>query len=233
MGGDMFIGGRMAQLSARETDGGTAEALLRRIVAEGTAAHPHVSRLTVGTASARDLADAVHFLCVLHGRHPGVLDHALDGCTCPTTRPWLEGAAAGFTLERGFITRLAVAAGAAPSTPGSAGSEGAVTGQAHALQMLARSERTGCAPGAAIGLVLDWAATRAILERAAERLGLVVVESRLPDTASVRDLLRATAENPAVARAMSFGAEQLLAQHRGLYDLLEARQSARQALDAG
>jgi hypothetical protein len=35
------------------------------------------------------------------------------------------------------------------------------------------------------------------------------------------------ADSPSFERAMSFGAQQLLAQHRGLWDLLEARQAAR------
>jgi hypothetical protein len=33
--------------------------------------------------------------------------------------------------------------------------------------------------------------------------------------------------SPAMERAISFGAQQILAQHRGLWDLLEARQLAR------
>jgi hypothetical protein len=36
-------------------------------------------------------------------------------------------------------------------------------------------------------------------------------------------------ESASFERAMSFGAQQLLAQHRGLWDLLEARKAARAA----
>jgi hypothetical protein len=37
----------------------------------------------------------------------------------------------------------------------------------------------------------------------------------------------AVADTPSFERAMSFGSQQLLAQHRGLWDLLESRQQAR------
>ena len=49
----------------------------------------------------------------------------------------------------------------------------------------------------------------------------------LPDEASIVDVINAASDTPASERALGFGAEQLLLQHRGLFDLLEARTEAR------
>ncbi len=52
--------------------------------------------------------------------------------------------------------------------------------------------------------------------------------SALPDpteTVQLADSLGS--EAPAIQRAVNFGAEQILAQHRGLWNLLEAREAAR------
>jgi len=68
-----------------------------------------------------------------------------------------------------------------------------------------------------------------VLDSAAGRLGLTPRPSALPlaeETVSVIDTL--TREH-GVERAMLFGAQQMYAQHRGLFDLLEARASARAA----
>ena len=93
--------------------------------------------------------------------------------------------------------------------------------------MLACSDRRGCATGATAALVLDWTAIRSVLVQAAERFGVDIPVCRLPvevDTASSVAMLGST---PATERAITFGAQQLLAQHRGLWSLLEARASAR------
>jgi hypothetical protein len=52
----------------------------------------------------------------------------------------------------------------------------------------------------------------------------------LPDEASVLSIIDLGAESPASARALAFGGEQLLLQHRSLFDLLEARAEAREDL---
>ena len=95
------------------------------------------------------------------------------------------------------------------------------------LEMLARSERAGCAPGAAIGLILDWAAIRPVLDAAAERFGLAAMGSTLPDQAATRAFAAEIADTPAIERAVRFGAEQILIQHGGLWSLLESREHAR------
>lgn len=194
--------------------------------ADGSARHPFVADISMPQASTRDLADAIHLLCALHGAFPSVIDHAVSHGT-PEAAPWLEAAAAAFAEERALLARLTAAAGPIPSTPGQAMSEQAVAAQRHALDMLAQSDRAGCATGAAIALVLDWHAIRVVLENAAARGGFSPQLSSLPIDAETATVAATLAIRPAVERAMSFGAQQLLAQHRALWDLAEARKSAR------
>ena len=97
----------------------------------------------------------------------------------------------------------------------------------HALEMLSHSDRLGCAFGAAAALVLDWAAIRTVMDRAAERFGLNPPRCDLPCADETAAAIRAVAAAPGPERALSFGAQQLFAQHRGLWDLLESRQAAR------
>lgn len=220
----------MASSSAQGTDGASAaDALLALVAADGVASHPYLGNEAAfaGTEATRNLADVVHFLCILHGRHPGLIDHAAEVTACAASQRWLGGVAPAFAAERLYVTRLAVAAGPVPSTPGSAESEAAVAGQNHALQMLARSERRGCPLGAAVALVLDWSAFRPLLDHAAGRLGVVVPPSRLPDRQEVAAAIDDVGDELPVRRALAFGASQVLVQHRGLFDLLDARQSAR------
>ena len=77
---------------------GVAEAQLARVAADGTARHPHLNALleTSGPNSGRDLADAVHLLCSLHGRYPGLIEVALQRCTSMEARSWLEHASEAF-----------------------------------------------------------------------------------------------------------------------------------------
>jgi hypothetical protein len=195
--------------------------------ADGSARHPFIQAICAPGATTRDLADAIHLLCALHGRHPGVIDHALSHGPGPGAASWLEETAESFGAERALLAKLTAAAGPIPSTPGQAESEAAVTAQRHALDMLAQSDRAGCAVGAAIALVIDWRSIRGLLDAAAERAGVTVQPSRLPIDADTATLAVSLASDPAIERAMSFGAQQLLAQHRALWDLAEARKSAR------
>jgi hypothetical protein len=203
--------------------------LLNLVHAEGSGSHDYLvsAELCSGKFATRNLADTVHFLCALHGRHPGVVDLAAVRSAHDGARGWLIEAVDGFAVERGVLTKLTVAAGPMPSTPGQAESESAVGGQRHALDMLARSDRDGCALGAALALVMDWWSVRAVLDRAAARWSVEIPPCSLPGV----DVCQAVADNvavtPAIERAMTFGAQQILNQHRGLVDLLEARQIAR------
>jgi hypothetical protein len=208
---------------------GLADVLTTLLAEHGSAGHPYIDapRLLQGETAARNLADVVHFLCLAHGRYPGVVDHAASRVTHPIARHWILRASAGFTAERTLLTRLVVAAGPLPSTAGQARSEAAATAQAHALATLAQSERNGTALGAAIALVLDWRRIRRVMDVAGRRFGVDLSPMDLPTLRESIDVATASASTPAVERALAFGAQQLLVQQRGLWDLLETRESAR------
>jgi hypothetical protein len=219
----------MASLSVESVDGVRTGSLLAACVAEhGSLTHPWFGSeaLLAGPEASRNLADAIHFLSALHGRHPGVIDHAASRTVEPAGRAWLAAATAAASSERALLTRLAVAAGPFPSTPGGAGSEAAIQAQRSALATLAQSDRKGTALGAALAFACDWAPIRkTVINAAAKRLGVEVAPHSLGDEAS----LRAVADQAGSSeRALLFGAQQLALQHRALWDLLEARAQARQ-----
>jgi hypothetical protein len=210
------------------TAGQTSGLLFACVTDHGSASHPYLAseELLKGPHASRNLADFVHFLCVLHGRHPGVIDHAANRTVDPLARAWFASAIDAFTAERAFLTRLAVAAGPLPSTPGASDNDAVLRAQWHAIVMLAQSERDGCALGAALALAIDWGAIRSVLNLAANRFGVEPPENLL-DIESVRGVADSLDDEAPVRRATLFGAEQISLQHRGLCDLLEARQQAR------
>ena len=197
------------------------------VASDGSHNHPYLQRLQANAEPMRDLADAAHHLCTLHGRHPGVIDRAEARQRLGVEGDWLEAAAHGFAEERALLVRIVSAAGPLPSTPGHAQSQAAVSAQHHALDMLAQSGRAGCAAGAALALAIDWLSIREVLDAAALRLGLPASASAMPLHEETLTVIDALVREPAIERAMLFGAQQLFAQHRGLWDLLEARASAR------
>ena len=193
----------------------SAPSLAALVASDGTASIPYVAMLCRPRASTRDLSDAVHGICLLHGHHPAMIDHA-----AARTEPvlaWLADALPLFTEERAWLARLVAAAGPLPSTAGQAETEAAIAGQRRAFDMLARSDRAGCTPGAAAALLLDWEAIHRLLLAAADRFGV----ERRPYAFA----------HPPIAeshrRAALFAAQQVLAQHRGLWQLLESRAAAR------
>jgi len=213
----------MASLSIESAGSARTGALLAACVADhGTATHPYFGNDALRNGA--NLADAVHFLCALHGRHPGVVDLAATRIVDPAGRAWLASAAEAAAAERALLTRLAVAAGPMPSTPGGSASESAIQAQRSALATLASSDRKGCALGAALAFALDWVAVRAVIEAAAKRLGVEAQENGLGDPAELRTVADQAGQSE---RALLFGAQQLALQHRALWDLLEARQQAR------
>ena len=220
----------MAANAVERTNGGVVEAQFARVASSGSARHPQLAALLAasGPDAARDLADAVHLLCQLYGSHPGCIDLAIQAGAGGDASGWLEQAAEGFERERLYLVRLTAAVGPQPSTAGSAQTEAALAAQRHALETLATSERRGCALGAATALVEDWRSLRRLLDRAAGRCGLDVPPCTLPDEQSVAEAIHLGAETPGAQRALAFGSEQLLLQHRGLFDLLQARAEARQ-----
>ena len=157
-----------------------AEAHLARVGAEGSSRHRHLNALLeaaglnsardlVGRHSGRDLSDAVHLLCSLHGRHPSLVEVAYQNAAEGPAREWLARAAEGFERERLYLVRLTSAVGPIPSTPGAAETEASLNSQRNALEILAASERRGCALGSAAALIGDWWPVRRLLDRAAPR----------------------------------------------------------------
>lgn len=206
----------------------TADDLVSRVVlADGSARHPHLRRLLMPHAPQRDLSDAVHALCHAHGRHPGFVDEAAARAVQHDAADWLDDAALGFSNERAFLAALTAAAGPLPSTPGQAETEAAIAVQRHAFEILARSDRSGCATGAVAALLLDWQAIRPVLDAAATRFGVTPPPLALPPYAETATVVAALTTGPACERAIGFGAQQLLAQHRGLWGVIEARAEAR------
>jgi hypothetical protein len=207
----------------------SAQAQLALAASQGCAQHPHLQALLQNNRphAGRDFADAVHLLCALHGHHPGLIGLAFERCPKGDAGEWLSHAAEAFERERLFLVRLAPAVGPIPSTPGAAQTESSLVAARHALETLAMSERSGCPLGAAAALALDWRAIRGLLDRAAARAGIEPPAHKLPDRDSVLATIGTLAHSPTVARAMAFGSEQLLLQHRALMDLLEARAEAR------
>lgn len=156
-----------------------------------------------------------------------MLQTALDLGPGAKAHPWLSDAADAFERERLYLLRLSATVEAMPSTAGAAETAAALVNQRGVLNTLMRSERTGCALGAAIALVIDWKALRRLLDRAAERVGIERRLVFLPDEAAAVRALNQMIVAPAIERAINFGSEQLLLQHRGFLDLLEARAGAR------
>jgi len=205
------------------------DALLSFVGEEASAAHPHVRTLLIAdnAIASRNLADALHHLSMLHGRHPGVLDHAAARTTEPVARKAMFALAEIFVGERDMLGRLVVAAGPIPSTPGQSESEASVVAQRHAIEMLAQSDRQGCALGAGLALALDWHMVRRVMLAGATRFGVETRTAALPGALAIAEIARAGCTTSAMERALVFGGHQIAQQHRGLWDLMEARARAR------
>ena len=70
---------------------GVAELLAALTAGEGSSSHPYVRSPALGRApgATRNLADAAHYLSVLHGPHPGVIDFAAARADHPAAQAWL------------------------------------------------------------------------------------------------------------------------------------------------
>src|SRR3954462_13131672 len=184
-----------------------AETQLARVASEGCGRHSYLNSLleASGRHAGRDLADAVHLLCSLHGRYPGLIEIALQRCPKGPVQDWLSRASEGFERERLYLVRLTSAVGPLPSTPGSAETESSLVAARHALETLAMSERNGCALGAATALVGDWWPVRRLLARAETRVGTESPAPSLPDEACGVEIINSGAEAPASPRTLAFG----------------------------
>ncbi len=220
----------MAIASTHSTTAADAGSFAALAIEDGIAGHALLRRLALPGAAGRDLADAVHALCSVHGRLNDVFEEAARRSVGELDARWIAAAADAFQLERSYLAHLTAAVGPLPSTPGQAESDAAFAALRHTFDMLARSDRAGCSTGAALALVIDWHAFRTILDTAALRAGPAIAASRLPDLAETETIAAGHAASAAVRRAMAFGAQQTFAQHRGLCDVIEARAIARDRL---
>lgn len=205
--------------------------LIELVTSNGTASasYPQSIANDFSILSGSDIADIAHFLCVLHGGHPSVVDHAATKTADPIARDWLIQAIEGFTAERAFITKLTVSAGPILGLSIEDQSNAAVLAQRKALEMLSQSDRNGCALGASFALVLDWQAVRPLLEKIAIKLGVEPRSVILPSAEATDALSCELSKSSSVERAISFGVDQILTQHRGFWQLLEARRNAQSA----
>ncbi|MEG3165644.1 hypothetical protein U1701_13675 [Sphingomonas sp. PB2P19] len=201
--------------------------VVRLAALDGSAPHPHLLRLVRGGPAQRNLSDAVHALCAVHGHYPGMVEDALNQRAQPEAHDWLAAVADGFAAERGYLVQLLAAVGPLPSTPGQSETATALIAERQTLAILARSERKGCATGAVAALLCDWTPIRRVLDVAALRFGIEAQPTALPPEAETARTIATLGDSPSVERAIAFGAQQLFAQHRGLWSLLEARSSAR------
>lgn len=171
-------------------------------------------------------ADIAHYLNINFGRQPGIIDHAATKIDDPAAQLWLSQAVEGFAIERYFLNRLTVAAGPIHRQVGQERVNAMADSQLRSLELLATSERNGCPAGAVIAFVVDWQVARPLLDHIALELSLDIPECRLPARADTIELIRHLAAKPSVLRAMVFGSDQILAQQRGLWQLLTARHHA-------
>jgi len=220
---------RVSQLSHHSSLAALVAALVRN---DGTAAHAYCAPAVAGDRQSfvRDLvdfADFVHFVSLLHGQIPGLIDHAAARTVEVSARAWLIQSIDAFAIERQYLGALSVAVGPLPSTSGHGETTTIVSQQRHAMEMLAQSDRRGCALGTAVTLVLEWHAIRTILDAGAIRLGIEPPPCALPSRSETLELLDALPEPDRLSRAIQFGASQLLGQHRGMWDLLQARATVR------
>lgn len=176
-------------------------------------------------------ADIAHFLNIAFGRYPGIVDHAASTINDAAPRAWLDQSVAGFAAERAFLNRMTVAAGPIHRQIGQERISATLDALARSMDMLATSERAGCAAGAAIAFVMDWQETRPLLEHIALSLSLEVPVQSLPDTASSLALVDLLSANPSIRRAMAFGSQQMLAQQRGLWRIIEVRHQSMLSAD--
>lgn len=169
------------------------------------------------------VADVAHFIHVSHGRHPGIVDHAAHKIVDDAARKWLIGAIDAFSAERALLNTLTVAAGPERRHNGENRVAALITGQAKNFEMLASSDRQGCPAGAALAFVIDWQRSRPLLNAVALHVGLDAPRCTLPGIDECADVAEKLGVSENYRRAMRFGAEQMLAQQRGLWQLIAAR----------
>jgi hypothetical protein len=229
-------GGSMDNLARGELDVDFGTAFVRNILEDGSA--PVIApllaflgdrgdrpdlRAAVKNARGALIADIAHFINISHGRHPGIIDHAANKIVDDAARKWLVEAIDGFAAERRFLNALTVAAGPIRRHVGQDKITALIAGQSKNFEMLATSDRRGCPAGAALAFVIDWQQSRPLLDRIALHIGMEPRPVTLPLVPDCTRLANGMSNDDAQARAMGFGAQQMLAQQRGLWQLIAAR----------
>ncbi|MBK8374392.1 MAG: hypothetical protein IPL18_05720 [Sphingomonadales bacterium] len=169
------------------------------------------------------LADVAHFMAITHGRHPGIIEQAATRIVEQDARGWIIAASDAFAAERMFLNRLTVVAGPIRRHFDQDKVNATLAGQHRSFEMLATSNRRGCAAGAVTAFVVDWLETRPVLERVALMLGVEVPSCTLPSKGHCAALASLLAATTSQERALNFGAEQVLAQQKGIWQLIAAR----------
>lgn len=226
----------MDNLARPQTDDAFGVTFVRTILSDGslTVVKPLLGFLGNGSerpdlrspakaARAALLADIAHFMNISHGRHPGIVDHAAHKIVDDPARKWLVQAIDGIAAERAYLNKLTVTAGPIRRLHSQDKVTALIEGQAKNFEMLATSDRKGCPAGAAIAFVVDWHQTRALLDRVALHIGLDAAPMALPSVDDCTMLAQQLDDGAGYRRAMAFGSEQLLAQQRGLWQLIAAR----------
>lgn len=175
------------------------------------------------------IADIAHYLCVAHGKHPGVIEYATSKIVDDCSREWLIEAANGFVRERIYLTDLTVAAGPISRLTGQDETDMLIINQSKHYQMLASSDRRGCPIGASTAFVLDWHNIRPLIDRIALQLNVSIPELAIPSIARTQDLLEIYADSQNIVRAINFGVDQILSQQRAFWNIISARAAARNA----
>lgn len=172
------------------------------------------------------VADIAHFMNVCFGRFPGIIEHAGQKIVAQEAREWLAQSIDAFALERTFLNRLHIAAGPVHRQIGQNRVNALIDGQSRSMEMLATSDREGCAAGAAMAFALDWLESRPLLDKVAMIVGIEAPPCFLPRPSATATLARNMSVNPPIHRAMVFGRDQMLAQQRGLWQIIAARHMA-------
>ena len=138
--------------------------------------------IAAGPEAARDLADAVHLLCSLYGRHPGLVELALGHCRAGRGAR-LAARRVGRVRARAALSRPPDRRGRAPALDPGLGRDRKRAWSPSAT----RSRRWPCPSAAAARLARRprWSPTgprcARVLDRAAARMGVDVPACTLPD----------------------------------------------------
>jgi hypothetical protein len=178
--------------------------------------HPQAAKVRLAGARSGPRVDALHFFALLHAERPSVVDIARDASGDGPAAGWLQDFAVQFQNERLWLARAAMDAGMPARDAAFSRQRIVVADQRDAMLTLARSDRAGCALGAAAALAADWPRLR----------GALGGEPSAPQFGGLVETVAAAAA-PLTRRAILFGAKQMAGIHRAVWDLLEAREGVR------